>query len=87
MATVSMPIDPDLAVISGGALRNALLPGDVVAGLAALVVSLFITGRIIGPVRRLAATSHRLALVGAAGRRRDETRIPHHSSHVITGHA
>jgi histidine kinase len=54
-------LDSDLAVAFGGALRDALLVSGAVAALVALLVSLFVAGRVVAPVRRLAGASRRLA--------------------------
>lgn len=43
------------------ALNQALLLGGVAAGVTALVVSAFVSGRVVGPVQRLAAASRRIA--------------------------
>jgi signal transduction histidine kinase len=50
-----------LAASFRAALNQALLLGGVAAAGAALVVSAFVSGRVVGPVQRLAAASRRVA--------------------------
>lgn len=56
-----MAMDAALAAAFGATLRDALLIAGAAAGLAALAASLLVAGRVIGPVRRLAAASRRIA--------------------------
>src|SRR5579859_6613439 len=59
MGTPSM--DAALTVAFRDAVTQALLVATAAAVLAAAVASLFVTGRIVAPLRRLAAASRRLA--------------------------
>jgi signal transduction histidine kinase len=58
---MSAVMNEALAVAFRDALTQSLLVGTAAAVLAAIAASLFVTGRIVGPLRRLAAASRRIA--------------------------
>ena len=59
--THAQALDATLAASFRAALEQALLVAGAAAILAAIGASLFVTGRVLGPVRRLAVASRRLA--------------------------
>ena len=58
---MSVAMNAALAVAFRDALTEALLVGTVAAAIAAIAASVFVTGRIVGPLRRLATASRRIA--------------------------
>jgi signal transduction histidine kinase len=61
MGGASGAMDASLAAAFGEAMSQALLVATLAALLTAVVASVFVTGRIVDPVRRLASASRRLA--------------------------
>lgn len=59
--TMSGVMNVALAAAFRGALTQSLLVGTAAAVLTAIAASVFVTGRIVGPLRRLAAASRRIA--------------------------
>jgi len=60
-AMMAAAMNEALAVAFRDALTEALLVGTVAAAITAIAASVFVTGRIVGPLRRLAAASRRIA--------------------------
>lgn len=60
-ALMSGAMNVALATAFRDALTEALLVGTAAAAISAIVASVFVTGRIVGPLRRLATASRRIA--------------------------